>query len=97
TDIQLASTGLPSTLNEGTRKSKPFLESTATHPKDSRGNKQPLDRDITSMTPNEGMTKTTPCPEGLLGDKDSWGNIPPTDMEPIHIPVFDPSGTGAKY
>ncbi|GJX57898.1 hypothetical protein Tco_0289288 [Tanacetum coccineum] len=25
------------------------------------------------------------------------GNIPPTDMEPIHTPVTDPLGTGAKY
>nr|GEY05231.1 hypothetical protein [Tanacetum cinerariifolium] len=48
------------------------------------------------MNPNEGMTKTTPCPEGLLRDKDSCGNIPPANMEPIHIPVVDPSGTGAK-
>nr|GEW83582.1 hypothetical protein [Tanacetum cinerariifolium] len=47
-------TGLPSTLDEGTRKSEPLLESTATHPKDSEGNKQPLDMDITSITPDEG-------------------------------------------
>ncbi|GJX60537.1 hypothetical protein Tco_0291927 [Tanacetum coccineum] len=96
-DIQLASTGLPSTLDEGTRQSKPLPESTTTHPKDSRGNKQPLDRDITSMTPDEGTNKTTPRPKGLLGDKDSWGNLPPADMEPIHTPVADPSRTGAKY
>ncbi|GJX43823.1 hypothetical protein Tco_0260499, partial [Tanacetum coccineum] len=96
-DIQLASTGLPSALDEGTRKSKPLLEGTATHPQDSRGNKQPLYRDTTSMTPNEGTTKTTPRPEGSLGDKDSGGNIPPADMEPIHTPVADPSGTGPKY
>nr|GEY17494.1 uncharacterized mitochondrial protein AtMg00810-like [Tanacetum cinerariifolium] len=70
-DIQLASTRLPSTLDEGTRKSKPLPEGTATHPKDSKGNKQSLDRDITFMTPDEGMTKTTPHPEGSLGDKDS--------------------------
>ncbi|GJT79333.1 retrovirus-related pol polyprotein from transposon TNT 1-94 [Tanacetum coccineum] len=31
-NIQLASTGLPSTLNEGTRKSQPLPEGTATHP-----------------------------------------------------------------
>ncbi|GJV17485.1 hypothetical protein Tco_1362808 [Tanacetum coccineum] len=69
-NIQLASTGLPSTLDEGTRKSKPLPEGTA---------------------------KTTPHPEGSLGDKDSGGNIPPADIEPIHTPVADPSGTGAKY
>ncbi|GJT79883.1 retrovirus-related pol polyprotein from transposon TNT 1-94 [Tanacetum coccineum] len=89
--------GLPSTLDEGTRQSKPFLEGTATHPQDSRGNKQPLDRDITSMTSNEGMAKTTTHPEGSLRDKDSGGNIPPTHMEPTHTLVADPSGAGAKY
>ncbi|GJT67766.1 hypothetical protein Tco_1019246 [Tanacetum coccineum] len=95
-DIQLASTGLPSTLDEGTRKSKPLPESTATHPKDSGGNKQPLDRDITSTTLDEGTTKTTPRPEGSLGDKDSGENIPPADMEPVHPPVADLSGTDVR-
>ncbi|GJY76832.1 hypothetical protein Tco_0481948 [Tanacetum coccineum] len=74
-DIQLASTGLPSTLDEGTRQSKPLPEGTATHPKDSGVNKQPLDRDITSTTSNEGTAKTTPLPKGSLGDKDLEGNI----------------------
>nr|GEX09890.1 retrovirus-related Pol polyprotein from transposon TNT 1-94 [Tanacetum cinerariifolium] len=83
--------------HSGTRKSEPLPESTATHPKDSRGNKQPLDRDITFTTSDEGTAKTTLRPDGSLGDKDSEGNIPPADMEPIHIPVTDPSGTGAKY
>ncbi|GKE30160.1 hypothetical protein Tco_1445544, partial [Tanacetum coccineum] len=59
-DIQLASTIFSSTLDEGTRKSKPLLESIATHPKDSGGNKQPLDRNITSTTSDEGTAKTTP-------------------------------------
>ncbi|GJY81383.1 hypothetical protein Tco_0494134 [Tanacetum coccineum] len=95
--IQLTSTGLPSTLDEGTRQSKPLPEGTATHPKYSGGNKQPLDRDITSTTSNEGMAKTTPRPEGSLGDKDLGGNIPPADMEQIHTPVADLLGTGAKY
>ncbi|GKA91004.1 hypothetical protein Tco_0812874 [Tanacetum coccineum] len=45
------------------------------------------------MTPDEGTAKTTPRPEGLLGHKDSGGNIPPADMEPMHTPVADPSGT----
>nr|GEW12820.1 hypothetical protein [Tanacetum cinerariifolium] len=53
-NIQLTSTGLPSILDEGTRKSKPSPEGTATHPKDSGGNKQPLDRDIPFTTPDEG-------------------------------------------
>nr|GEV53802.1 nodulin MtN21 /EamA-like transporter family protein [Tanacetum cinerariifolium] len=96
-DIQLASTRLPSTLVEGTRKSKPLPESNATHPKDLGGNKQPLDMDITSTTPDEGIAKTTPRPEGSLGDKDLGGNIPPVDMEPIHTPVTDLLGTDAKY
>ncbi|GKF14877.1 hypothetical protein Tco_0056339 [Tanacetum coccineum] len=37
-NIQLGSTRLPSTLEEGTRKSQPLPEGPATHPKDSRGN-----------------------------------------------------------
>ncbi|GJZ49037.1 hypothetical protein Tco_0603227 [Tanacetum coccineum] len=62
-DIQLASMGLPSTLDEGTCQ----------------------------------HAKTMPRAKGSLGDKDSGGNIPPADMEPIHTPVVDPSGTSAKY
>ncbi|GKC13013.1 hypothetical protein Tco_1009795 [Tanacetum coccineum] len=58
------------------------------------GNKQPLDRDITSTTSNEGMAKTMPRPEGSLGDKDSGGNIPLSDIEPIHNLVADLSRTG---
>ncbi|GJX81374.1 hypothetical protein Tco_0330855 [Tanacetum coccineum] len=46
---------------------------------------------------HEGTTKTTPCPEGSLGHKDSGGNKPPADMEPINLTVADLSGTGAKY
>nr|GEZ38375.1 hypothetical protein [Tanacetum cinerariifolium] len=93
-NIYLASMGFPSTLNEGTHKSKPLPESIATHPKDSKGNKQPLDRDITSTTPDEGTAKTMPRPEELLGDIDSEGNIPPAVIEPIYTPVDDLSGTG---
>ncbi|GKB63025.1 hypothetical protein Tco_0919211, partial [Tanacetum coccineum] len=52
-DIQLASIGLPSTLDKGNHPSKLCLR--------------------------------------------VLGNIPPDDMEPIHTPVADPSGTGAKY
>ncbi|GKB15366.1 hypothetical protein Tco_0849289 [Tanacetum coccineum] len=96
-NIQLASTGLPSTLDEGTRKSQHLLESTTIAPKDSVGNKQPIDTGLTFTASDEGMTKTTPRPEGSLGDKDSGGNKPPADMEPINPTVVDPSGTGAKY
>ncbi|GKD91719.1 hypothetical protein Tco_1367226 [Tanacetum coccineum] len=90
-------TRLPSTLDKGTRQSKPLLEGTTTHPKDSGGNKQPFDRDITSTTSNEGAAKTTTRPEGSLGDKDSEVNIPPTNIEPIYTLVAGPSGTGDKY
>nr|GEW67810.1 hypothetical protein [Tanacetum cinerariifolium] len=91
------STGLPSTLDESTHKSKHLLERTDTHPQDSKGNKQPLDMDITFTTPDEGTAKTTPRPEGSLEDKDSGGNKPPADMEPLHPTIFDLSWTGAKY
>ncbi|GKD39769.1 hypothetical protein Tco_1259976, partial [Tanacetum coccineum] len=70
-NIQLTSTGLPFTLYEGTRTSKPLPEGTATHPKETRVNIQPLDRDLTSTTSDEGIAKTTPHPEGSLGEKDS--------------------------
>ncbi|GJV48234.1 hypothetical protein Tco_1438446 [Tanacetum coccineum] len=87
----------PPTKTKGTRKSQPLPEGTATHPKDSGGNIEPLDMDLTSTTSDEGTAKTTPRPEGSLRDKDSGGNIPPADMEPIHPTVADLSGTGAKY
>ncbi|GJX10459.1 hypothetical protein Tco_0200318 [Tanacetum coccineum] len=60
-------------------------------PKPKKGESQT----VTPTLPKHG--KTTPYPEGSLRDKDSGGNIPPTDMKPIHNPVADPSGTGAKY
>ncbi|GKG59274.1 hypothetical protein Tco_0604925, partial [Tanacetum coccineum] len=43
------------------------------------------------------MAKTTPRPEGLLGDKDSEGNKSPTDMKPINPSVADLLGTSAEY
>ncbi|GJV09617.1 hypothetical protein Tco_1351158 [Tanacetum coccineum] len=86
--------GLPSTLDKGTRKSQPLPESTTTHPKDSEGNIQPLYMDLTSTTSDEGTAKTTSCPKGSLRDKDSGGNIPLADMEPIHPTIADLSGTG---
>ncbi|GKC53147.1 hypothetical protein Tco_1075892 [Tanacetum coccineum] len=95
-NIQLASTGLPFTLNEGTRKSKPLPEGPATHPKDSGGNIQPFVRDLTSTTFDEDTAKTTPRPEGSLGEKDSGGNLPPVDMEPIHPTIANLSGTDVR-
>ncbi|GKA45485.1 hypothetical protein Tco_0738281 [Tanacetum coccineum] len=78
-------------------KKPPTKPSTTIDPKDSVGNKQPTDTGLPSMTFDEGMAKTTPHPEGSLGDKDSGGNIPPADMEPIHPTVADLLGTCAKY
>ncbi|GJZ38268.1 retrovirus-related pol polyprotein from transposon TNT 1-94 [Tanacetum coccineum] len=46
---------------------------------------------------NLGTAKTMPRPEGPLRDKDSGGNMPPADMEPINPTVVDLSGTSAKY
>nr|GFC43176.1 hypothetical protein [Tanacetum cinerariifolium] len=56
--------GLPSILDEGTRKSKPLPKDTITHPKDSRGNVHPLDRDLTFTTFDEATAKSTLRPEG---------------------------------
>ncbi|GJS02551.1 hypothetical protein Tco_0319059 [Tanacetum coccineum] len=91
-NIQLAGTGLPSTLDEGTHKSQTLLECKTTNPKDSRGNNQPADKGLPSMASNEGTAKTTPHPEGPLRDKDSGGNKTLADMEPIHLTVDDPLG-----
>ncbi|GJS46873.1 retrovirus-related pol polyprotein from transposon TNT 1-94 [Tanacetum coccineum] len=87
----------PPTKTKGTRTSKPLPDGTATHPKETRVNIQPLNTDLTSTTSDEGTTKTTPRSKGSLRDKDSGGNIPPSDMEPIHPTVAKLSGTGAKY
>nr|GEZ28564.1 retrovirus-related Pol polyprotein from transposon TNT 1-94 [Tanacetum cinerariifolium] len=54
-------------------------------------------RDLTSTTFDEGTAKTTSRPKGSLGDKDSGGNTPSTDMKPIHPIVAGQSGIGAKY
>nr|GEW30357.1 hypothetical protein [Tanacetum cinerariifolium] len=89
-NIQLDSMGFPSTLNEGTHNLQHLLESTATHLKDSEGNIQPLNRDLTSMTFDEGTAKTTPRPKGPIGDKDLEGNKPLADMELIHPILADP-------
>nr|GEX27289.1 hypothetical protein [Tanacetum cinerariifolium] len=89
-NIQLDSTGFPSTLNEGTHNLQHLLESTATHLKDSGGNIQPFNRDLTSMTFDEGTAKTTPRPKGPLGDKDLEGNKPLADTELIHPILADP-------
>nr|GEV21130.1 hypothetical protein [Tanacetum cinerariifolium] len=61
------------------------------------GNKQPLDRDKTFTTLDEGTAKTTLHPEGSRGDKYSWGNKPPAGMEPQNPIDADFLGNGAKY
>ncbi|GKC20541.1 retrovirus-related pol polyprotein from transposon TNT 1-94, partial [Tanacetum coccineum] len=58
-------------LDEGTLKSQPFPESTTIDPKDSMGNKQPIDTRLTSTASDKGTAKTTSRLEGSLGDKDS--------------------------
>ncbi|GJY54577.1 hypothetical protein Tco_0446241 [Tanacetum coccineum] len=104
-DIQLASTGLPSTLDEGTHQLKPFPEGTATHPKDPEGNKQPLDRDITSTTSNEGTAKTMPRTgakyqvdetqstrlryRSLTKNKDKTSSEVEPDTEPLKLQTYD--------
>nr|GEX54955.1 hypothetical protein [Tanacetum cinerariifolium] len=62
-----------------------------------QGENQPLERDLTFTTSNEGTTKTTPHPEGSHRDKDLGGNKPPADMEPLHTTDGDLSRTSAKY
>nr|GEU73984.1 copia protein [Tanacetum cinerariifolium] len=68
---------------------KPPTETKVTPPKLTEG--------LTSTASDEGTTKTTPHLEGPLGDKDSGGNKPPANMEPINPSFVDPSGTRAKY
>nr|GEX59914.1 hypothetical protein [Tanacetum cinerariifolium] len=62
-----------------------------------RQRRVPTDKVLPFTASNEGTAKTTPHPEGPLGEKDSEGNKPPTDMEPIHPTIADPSRTGAEY
>nr|GEX70836.1 retrovirus-related Pol polyprotein from transposon TNT 1-94 [Tanacetum cinerariifolium] len=95
-NIQLAGTGLPSTLNEGTRKSKPLPKVTNTDPKDSGGNVLPADKGLPSTIFDEGAAKTTPLPEGPRGDKESEELKPPADIKPHTNPVVDPLRTDAK-
>nr|GEX22464.1 retrovirus-related Pol polyprotein from transposon TNT 1-94 [Tanacetum cinerariifolium] len=87
TNIQLAGMGLPSTLDEGTRKSQLFPEGTVTNP---------ADRDLTFIDSDKGAAKITSFLEGPRGDKDSEGLKPPADIKPQTNPIVDPSGTNAK-
>ncbi|GKC86059.1 hypothetical protein Tco_1141776 [Tanacetum coccineum] len=96
-NIQLAGTGLPSTLDEGTRKSQLLPEGKKTDPKDLVGNIQPIDTGLPSTVSDKGAAKTMPLPKEARGDKDSEELKPSTDMEPLTNHVADPSGTHAKY
>nr|GEX04334.1 hypothetical protein [Tanacetum cinerariifolium] len=69
---------------------------TTTDPKDSGGNVQPADKGFPSTASNEGTAKTILRLEGTLGDKDSEGNKPPADIEPINPTVVNLSGIGAN-
>ncbi|GKB49923.1 hypothetical protein Tco_0900676 [Tanacetum coccineum] len=74
-NIQLASTGLPSTLNEGTRKSQPLLEGSL-EDKDSGENKPPADMepinppvaDLSGKTSSEVKSDTEPVKLQTFGD-----------------------------
>ncbi|GKD18573.1 hypothetical protein Tco_1207731, partial [Tanacetum coccineum] len=96
-NIQLDITILPSTLDEGTRKSQPLPKGTTTDPKDSGGNDHLADRDLIFTASDEGAAKTTSFLEGPRGDKDLEGLKPPADMEPQTNPIGDPSGTNANH
>nr|GEW81428.1 retrovirus-related Pol polyprotein from transposon TNT 1-94 [Tanacetum cinerariifolium] len=76
---------------------KPTKDSEQSHSMREKYNSLPLDRDLTFMTSDEGTAKIPPRPEGSRIDKDSGGNKPPADMEPLHTTNADLSGTGAKY
>lgn len=83
--------------DEEIRKSKLLSEGTTTHPKDSEGNIPPADREITFTIPKDATEKHPSVSEGIIGDKDSGGMRPPTDMEPKPTPEGSQySGTDSK-
>ncbi|GKB13908.1 hypothetical protein Tco_0847831, partial [Tanacetum coccineum] len=64
-------------------------------PKDSGETFNLLIRD--STVSNKGTAKTTPRLKNPLGYKDSEGNIPPVDIEPITYSVADLLGSSFEY
>ncbi|GKA78240.1 hypothetical protein Tco_0784777 [Tanacetum coccineum] len=86
-NIQFAGTGLPSILNEGTPN---------TDPKDSKGNVQPADKELSFTASDESVAKTTQFLEGLRGEKDLEGLKPPADMKQHTNHVADPSRTNVN-
>ncbi|GJR56011.1 retrovirus-related pol polyprotein from transposon TNT 1-94 [Tanacetum coccineum] len=88
----------PPKLTEGSEQSHSVSSGTVPDPQDLERNIQLTSTRLPS-TLDEGTctAKTMSRPEGSLRDKDSGGNIPPNDMEPIHLTIADLSRTGAKY
>ncbi|GJX75290.1 hypothetical protein Tco_0313885 [Tanacetum coccineum] len=96
--IKLAVKGFHSLLDEGTRKSKHLPEGKLTDPKDSEGNKHPIDMGLPATIPNEGVGKTKLLLEGAnIKDKDSERFKPLTDIESFTPHVTALSGTYAEY
>ncbi|GKB71268.1 hypothetical protein Tco_0932680 [Tanacetum coccineum] len=96
--IQPAVMGSHSPLAEGIRKSKPFPEGKPTEAKDSEGNKQPANKGLPAIVPDEGISKTKPLPERTKTDpKDSERIKPLTDMGSSTPPVTALLGTDAEY
>nr|GEW67615.1 hypothetical protein [Tanacetum cinerariifolium] len=58
-NIQLVGMGLPSTLDDGTRKSKPLLEGTHYDPKDSSENDQSSNKGLPSTASMDGIVMTS--------------------------------------
>ncbi|GJW89917.1 retrovirus-related pol polyprotein from transposon TNT 1-94 [Tanacetum coccineum] len=91
---------------EGSEQSYPVSSGTIPDPQDLERNIQLTSTgclshsmralELTSTTSDEGMAKTTLRPKGSLEDKDSWGNISPTDMEPINPTDADLSGINVR-
>ncbi|GKE48328.1 hypothetical protein Tco_1479586, partial [Tanacetum coccineum] len=92
-NIQLASTGLPSTLDEGTVNHNLCLRVQLLILKTQWEINNPLIWDCLPRLLMKARLKPRRFLKGLLGDKDSGGNKPPADMEPIHPTVVDPSST----
>nr|GFA99895.1 hypothetical protein [Tanacetum cinerariifolium] len=57
--------------NIGTRKSQPFPKGKMTDPKDSKGNKHPVDMGLPATILDKSIGKTKPLPEGPREDRDS--------------------------
>ncbi|GKG57685.1 hypothetical protein Tco_0587283, partial [Tanacetum coccineum] len=63
--------GVLSKKSKRPKSKKPPTETKVTPPKPTGGTVQSHSRDLPSTTSDKGTAKTTPRPEGSLGDKDS--------------------------